>query len=309
MCEKGNNLIFFHLFCFVKLVSILLFFAFYGHAQMLDNRSGTAFSDKPFFDRDFILRNKISQLKGQFTYKKPGEVMRSTQFNYVYSFDTLGRLISSFETRKDDGTADTTWNKYAYSNDHLLVEHWKGDKKGYNGVRYTYDDQKRVIKEEYMSKYIDSLGQAHQTIINSEQMEYQSGDHQEKKKYLNSYGLPYMEEITSWNNLGYLTERTKYYLMTSAQSKQVFEYSDKGFLASIKTYENGTSELAEETKFEYDDFGNLKEKQFHKKGKYITETEILYNDKSHLLTYVITRDVATNFMMILGFKEYSFFGK
>jgi hypothetical protein len=274
---------------------------------MLDNRNGSALTDKPFFDRAFIARNNIRELIGQFTYKKPGEVMRSTQYKYVYSFDTLGRLTASFETRKDDGTVDTTWNTYTYTNDHLLFEHWKGDKKGFNGVRYTYDDQKRVIREEYISNYRDSLGQVHQTIINSEQMSYQNGDQYQKKTYANSYGLPYMEEVTSWNNLGYLKEITKYFLMTSAQTKQVYDYSDKGYLASIKTYENGSPELVEETKFEYDDFGNLKEKQLYKKGKYITETEILYNDKSHLLTYVITRDVATNFMMILGFKEYSFF--
>jgi len=274
---------------------------------MLDNRSGNAFSEKPFFDREFIARNKISKLQGQFTYKKPGEVMRATQYKYVYSFDNLGRLIASFETRKDDGTTDTTWNKYTYTNDHLLAEHWKGDKKGYNGVRYTYDDRNRVVREDYMSSYRDSLGKSHQTIINSEQMTYQDGDHQEKKTYLNSYGLPYMEEVAIWNNLGYLTERTKYYLMTSAQTKLVYEYSDKGYLASIKNYENGAQELIEEIKFEYDEYGSLKEKQLHKKGKYITETEILYNDKSHLLTYVVTRDVATNYMMILGFKEYAYF--
>ena len=111
---------------------------------MLDNRKGTAFTDKPFFNQDFIRENKIHFLNGQFTYKKSGEMMRVTKYHYVYEFDSIGRLISSYETRKDDGTLDTTWNKYVYSNDDYLVEHKKGDSKGFTSTIFEYDDQKKM---------------------------------------------------------------------------------------------------------------------------------------------------------------------
>jgi len=39
----------------------------------------------------------------------------------------------------------------------------------------------------------------------------------------------------------------------------------------------------------------------------MTEFEIIYNEKSRLLKYVLTRDVTSNFLMILDFKEYFFY--
>ena len=69
---------------------------------MLDNRLGYAFTDKPFFNVDFIRVNGIKEIHGQFTYKKPGEVMRTTEYYYVYGFDQNGRLSFSYETKKDD---------------------------------------------------------------------------------------------------------------------------------------------------------------------------------------------------------------
>jgi len=49
------------------------------------------------------------------------------------------------------------------------------------------------------------------------------------------------------------------------------------------------------------------EKHVYRNGVFITEFEMIYNEKSKLLSYVLTRDVSTNFIMILGFKDYEFF--
>ena len=274
---------------------------------MLDNRDGFAFTDKPFFNTEFIRINKVHQLNGEFTYKKPGDVMRVTEYKYVYEFDDLGRLIASFETRKDDGTADTTWNKYQYNEQHLIIEHKKGDGKGFTSTLYEYDDQNRVTRESYVREYIDTNGIAQKTILNTETMQYAVFDKQVKKTVFNSYGLPYLQEFSYYNDLGYLTEKVEQLMMTSSNSSLRYEYNEKGMISAIRTFHDLEQTPAEETLFIYDEHGNLQDKHYYRAGVFITEVEMLYNERSKLLTYVLTRDVATNFIMILGFKNYHFF--
>lgn len=286
---------------------ILIFIVQSTFSQMLDNRNGTAFTDKPFFNQEFIRENKLKTLKGQFTYKKPGEVMRSTQFNYVYSFDSLGRLISSFETRKDDGTEDTTWNVYSYTEDNLLKEHKRGDGKGFTSSVFEFDENKNIIRESFVREYTDSLGIAQKTVLNSETMKYEIFDNQIKKTLYNSYDLPYLNEFSYYNELGYLTEKEERLMMTFGVSNIKYEYNEKGYISAIKTYQYGIETPTEEILYSYDENGNLIEKQYFRNGVNITEIELIYNSKSKLLTYVITRDIATNFIMILGFKDYEFY--
>lgn len=274
---------------------------------MLDNTQGEAFTDSPFFSSDFIRSNKIKELRGTFTYKKPGEVMRATTYEYVYSFDVSGRLISTFETRKDDGTQDTTGNIYVYDAEGRLSEHKIGDGKGYSVTSFEFDDQGRIERETYSREYLDTLGVWRRTELNSETMRYAEFDKQLKRTVYNSYGLPYMEEFTYFNELGYLIKKEQRLLMTGDLLTISYSYNDKGLLSSQITNKYGIETPIEEFHFGYDQHGNLEERRVYRDGQYLTEFEIIYNEKSRLLKYVITRDVKSNFLMILGFKEYFFY--
>lgn len=274
---------------------------------MLDNRYGSAFTDKPFFNSDFIRSNKVHKLNGKFTYKKPGDMMRETQYKYVYEFDSLGRLRSSFETRKDDGTIDTTWNVYLYNQENRLIEHKRGDGKGFTSTGYEYDEKGNQTKESYIREYVDSLGNAQRTVLNSESMKYEYYDLQVKKTVYNNYDLPYKYELIKYNELGYLVEREERLIMTMSVTTIKYTYNDKGYIASISSFEGANIIPTEEYLYIYDDFGNLLEKHLYRNGVFTTEFEMIYNEKSKLLSYVLTRDVATNFIMILGLKDYEFF--
>ena len=274
---------------------------------MLDNRNGSAFTDKPFFNTDFIRSNKVHKLNGKFTYKKPGDMMRETQYKYVYEFDSMGRLSTSFETRKDDGTVDTTWNVYLYNQKNQLIEHKRGDGKGFTSTGYEYDEKGNQTKESYIREYIDSLGNAQRTVLNSESMKYEYYDLQVKKTVYNNYDLPYKYELIKYNELGYLVEREERLIMTMSVTTIKYTYNDKGYIASISSFDGSNTIPTEENLYIYDDFGNLLEKHLYRNGVFTTEFEMIYNDKSKLLSYVLTRDVATNFIMILGLKDYEFF--
>jgi YD repeat-containing protein len=276
-------------------------------SQMLDNRSGKAFTDVPFFNVEFIRANSIKQLNGQFTYKKSGDIMRLKEYKNVYEFDTLGRLIRSYETKKDDGTKDTTSNVYVYSEKNLLTSHKKGDQFGFSTTTYAFDSKNRVTKEVNYREYRDSLGVMQRIILNSETMVYEDFENQTKKTTFNSYGLPYLQEFSYYNEFGYLIERVERLMVTSEVTSQKYEYNSNGWIAVLRTFKQNTEKPAEEIVFTYDENGNLLEKHIYQDSVFTTEIEVLYNDKSKLITYVLTRDVATNFIQILRFNTLTFF--
>lgn len=234
--------------------------------------------------------------------------MKNTTFNYVYSFNKEGQLAYTFETRTDDGSTDTSWNRYKYDELGRLSVYRKSDQNGYIAIHYTYDDKDRVVAEEHFTEMTDSLGNVTRTLaFNKETYEYFEYDAQTKRVRYNNYGLPYLEEFYNYNEDGYLVERIERVKMTGDVYTYHYAYNENGKLAAIRKTSNKTTEPQEELKFRYDELGNLIEKHIYRKGEFTTDIQIIYNSKTRLLSSVITRQVSTNFMMILRFLDYSFY--
>lgn len=277
--------------------------------QVLDNREGNAFTDKPFFNTSFVRNNHLKKLEGYYVYKKKNDVMRDTDFKCAYNFDENGHLISSYETRPDDGSLDTTWNFYEYSDDHLLKVHRKTEQQGFTSTHYAYDEQQRVIEESYTRDYADSSGKvvARSLSFNSEKFTYQDFGNQLKRTRYNSDNLPYLEEITNYSGEGYLVERTERIKMTNTVYTYSYEYNERGKLSAIRKKSNQQEEYLEEFTFNYDELGNLIEKHIYRNGEFTTDIQIIYNSKSKLIASVITRQVSTGFLTIVRFKTYEFY--
>jgi len=278
-----------------------------ANAQVLDNRQGEAFTDKPFFNELFVKENKLKKLVGSYVYKKTGEAMKTTAFKYVYTFDEQGHLESTYETNTTDGTKDTVWNIYEYNVNNLLVAHRKTDLDGFLTVHYKYDDKGRVIAEEY-KRDIDSLGEIVRSLsFNKERIEHQDYGGQTKTTRYNNYDLPYLDEFIRYDSIGYLIEKVERIRMTSTTYTRTYAYNEQGKLASIQKTSNRAEGIIEEFKFRYDELGNLIEKHVFKDGVFTTDIQIIYNSKSKLLATVITKQVSTGFLMILRFQDYEFF--
>jgi len=278
------------------------------NSQILDNKRGLAFTDKPFFNEKFIRTNKVKSLKGEFTFKKIGDIMRKTEFNSVYFFDSLGRLSSTFETRNEDEIKDTIQNIYEYSAKNQLITHRKKDSGGFGSIHYEFDSLNRIVSEETHRDIINALGVLERTlVVNKETMRYSSSTSQQKKTVYNDYDLPYLDEISYFNADGYLLEKVESLKMTSGKIKYVYEYNAKGYVSAIRSAADANGVFAEEWFFKYDQLGNLIEKKIYKKGVFTTEIQIIYNNDTKLLSSVLTREVSTNFIMILRFMEYEFY--
>ena len=292
----------------MRLIFLISFLALGSvHAQVLDNRMGEAFTDKPFFNEDFVKRNRLKRLNGTYTYKNQGGPMRETKFKHIFEFDSDGRLILTYETRTDDGTKDTSWNIYEYDEYGYLDLHRKSDEDGFTVVRYTNDSIGRVIKEEYVRE-IDSNGRVVRTLtFNEERFVYAEFDNQTKCTHYNNYDLPYLDEVCNYNDLGYLVSREERIKMTSSVYTYTHEYNDKGKLAAIKKTSNRKSGILEEMTFKYDELGNLLEKRIYRDGVFTTDIQIIYNSKTKLLSAVLTKQVSTGFMTIVRFNDYEFY--
>lgn len=285
----------------------IILLAFSSYSQVLDNRNGEAFTDKPFFNKTFVKENKLKKLVGSYVYKKTGEAMKSTLFKYVYNFDEQGHLSSTYETKTDDGTKDTVWNIYEYNDENLLTIHRKTDLDGFLTVHYTYDDKGRVIAEEY-KRDIDSLGLIVRSLsFNKERIEYSDYGSQLKMTKYNNYNLPYLDEFIKYDSIGYLIEKVERIRMTSTTFTNTYSYDEHGKLAAIQKTSNRKDGILEEFRFRYDELGNLIEKHVYKDGVFTTDIQIIYNSKTKLLATVITKQVSTGFLMILRFQNYEFY--
>jgi hypothetical protein len=292
----------------VKLILVVFIGLSLGSfSQVLDNRKGEAFTDKPFFNEEFVRANKLKKLKGEFQYMKHGDGLRSTDFEYVYEFDDQGRLISTFETRTDDGSIDTTWQKYDYNDNDRVVKFSKTDMEGFQTINYTRDSLGRVLTEEF-ARDVDSAGVVVRSLtFNKESIKYFDYDMQTKRTRYNNYDLPYLDEYFNYNELGYLVERIERIKMTGTVYTFSYEYNREGKLSAIRKKSNKEEGYLEELLYKYDELGNLIEKHIYKKGVFTTDIQIMYSSKTKLLSTVLTREVATDFMMILRFRDYEFF--
>lgn len=278
-----------------------------GFGQVLDNRNGEAFTDQPFFNEAFIKENRIKEIKGEFSYMKTGKGLVPMKYYSSYHFDRQGHLASSYETRPDDGSQDTSWNYYVYNEDDLLTVHRSTEKEGLLAVHYTYDSLDRIIAESY-KRDIDSNGQTVRSLsFNKERIEYFDYDKQIKRTRYNNYDLPYLDEFYNYNEMGYLMERVERIKMTSTVYTYKYEYNETGRLAAIRKHSNKSDVPVEEMEFSYDDLGNLSEKLIYRNGVLKTNIQIIYNKKTNLLESVLTTEEATGFMMVCRYRDYKFY--
>ena len=296
------------------LIFLLISSTFCSQAQLLNNKLGEAFTDKPFFSSELVAQNNIQKISGKFTMKKLGDILRKTELKREYYFDEKGRLIKSFETIHAKNGFDTLIAIFEYDDLDRLIATRSKDQYGFYAKHYEYDSLNRPIREEYrrnLNAGANSLDfvLGEEFIVSYETASYESYEGQEKKIVYNSYGVPYREEITYSNEEGQITERIDRLKRTSGIKQTVYKYNEKGLLDSLEISSNQSGKSHRLYTFEYDDFNNLMAKQYFKNGEHQTEYQIIYDGKTMLINYILTREVATNYITILKLDEYSFYGE
>lgn len=287
------------------LISSFLF-ALVSFSQVLDNKEGQGYTDRPVFNKKFIKTNRIKSVEGVITYKKKGDVLRESNNKYYQRFDRLGNTKYAYSTKDEKGKIDTNWSKYTYKLG-VLVSEKHTDAEGFTRVEYENDAQERPVKETYF-RDIDSNGRTIRSIkFNEESSKYFNFGNQKVRRRFNNYNLPYLDESKQYDSIGYLIKIEERIKMTSEVISYNYSYNREGKVASIQKTSNRKEGILEEEKFEYDDLGNLSQKHIYKNGEFITDVQLVYNSKSKLLSSVIVRQVSTGFLTIVRYKNYRFF--
>ena len=275
---------------------------------MIYNLEGNAFTDLPYFDVNFIRVNKIKSVRGNYSRKKDNDMIRNTKDIFEYKFDSLGYLISTFETKTVDTKTDTLMNFYQYTSEGKISMHRKSEYGGISSFHYRYDSLNRLVYVENRRDVLGDSGKVRQSfLINNESMRYFPLENGWKKVIYNNYNLPYLEETEKRNSDGYLIETTQRMRMASSEYKKVYAYNEKGLLSRVSMYHSELAAPYEEWVFKYDSFGNVIEKHTYKNEKFTKDLQIIYDTKTQLLGSTIQKEVNSNFMWILRFQWYTFY--
>jgi hypothetical protein len=283
---------------------------FLGHvqAQMLDNSLGKAFSDTPFFNREFIQKNKVKVIRGKRSSKKEMDIIRNKGLETFYEFDRNGNLskqYSSFAT--EGGKIDTTFIEYKYDEYNRLKLLRRNDVHGFYSYEYEYDALGNVVKEEYFrednegsSRYDFIPGKRY--VIVSETYSYEWMGQVLKKNSYNNYGKKYKEEFFYYDENDYLIEHSSKLIINNSRSKTTYSYNEKGLIREKIVIDN----LAREHEFirieySYDELNNLEEEKEYASDTYRFNRQVMYLPNM-LIRALLTKDVDINFIRIV---EYS----
>ncbi|WP_341907344.1 hypothetical protein [Fluviicola taffensis] len=307
-----------HHFCVMflkcRFFLVLLLISSQVSAQLLDNTKGVAFTDIPFFNTKFVKGCKLKEIHGKFTFKKQGDIMRESNYVYVFNFDTLGNLVRHYQTSKGDLVTDTNVRFYDYTQDGRIVRKRISQKKGFLSTYYSYNSNGQIVKEE-VYRDIDTMNSLLNPSIersilwNTETMDYQLYEGQYKKKVFNSYGNQYLEVTKYLDSLGYLAREEELFTITRNRITTKYTYSDKGWIEKVSVYRNTDTVPMSESRFTYDTFGNLQSKLIYKDGVFITEYQIIYSGLTGLLYSIVMREVSSNFITIIRFSEPTFWDR
>lgn len=280
-------------------------------AQMLDNRECKVFTDDPFFNTDFIFRNKVKSMHGVLSTKKEMDRIRDGYLEYEYRFDSIGRLSSSFNAMESGSRIDTAVINYIYDVKGDMAILRRTDVHGFFSYHYEYDNLHRKSHETYYreenigpSKFQFKLGK--QYIIASESFKYDTINAKKHRvKYFNNYGKAYLEKISTYDDFGYLKEEAYRYILNNRRRTISYEYDEKGRTSKRTDLSTigGKNEVVDT--YTYDDIGNLVEQNRYRNGKHITVKSYLYDGRM-LVSASVEKDVATTLITIIKY-TYTFY--
>lgn len=301
-----------------RVYSFILFLLFvsvtcFTNGQLLNNELGEAFTERPFFNSTIVAQNKIKVIRGNFTHYKLGDAFRQTALYRAYQFDELGRVVKQYESRNTADGIDTLVSIYEYDEEGNLRALRQRDEYGFYAYIYEYDDNGRVVREEYRRNLTRKKQKAtkfelgKEFIVTFETYSYQEFDGQLKKTVFNSYGVPYKDEITYFNEDGQITERVERLRRTSGGTKTSYSYNAKGLLDTLRIVSTISGEQERLFIFDYDQFNNLIKKNYYKNGEHTTQHMVVYDDETMIIDNIMIQNVATNFIRILRLEEYLFY--
>ena len=291
---------------YLFLVVISQLIVFQSEAQLLNTKNGSLFADQPFFNDEVVHDAKIKRIVGEYSFKKVGEPIQATKEIYALEFDKTGRMLSTVETRKNDGTKDSNWVIFSYTEAGQIKNIKKGKKESLAGKQFNFNNQ-GICDEEITFVEIKKKEAIIKEVLYVETIKINLGPNKVQRIYFNNYTLPYLTETTHLDSTGKMIEKIEEFTVSQQTTTTRFAYSEKGYLTSITKITSEPAAKNEEIRYQYDEKGNVTEQLNFENGSLTTETSFLYNATTQFLVNLIQRNVANNSLVLIRFKPYEFF--
>jgi hypothetical protein len=181
----------------------------------------------------------------------------------------------------------------------------ENSRKGVFVTQFVYDKDGRLIREDYgkaenISSQKGKLETGTAVGVNSETFQWtEIGEGKWKKSMYNNYGLLYAHWYIEKNKLGYVVKEEEELIMSARTTQRTYEYNDKGWVSRVVMKDNqGGKE--KDSRFTYDEWGNLLKMVRYENGVAIDETEVLYTE-TMLLEAILVEDLSTHDIEIRKF--------
>lgn len=289
----------------------LLFFLITGNILrgQIFNPYQEIFGEYPFFNEKFIARNHIPSLKASVMYKKRNDLIRTSQEEEAYFFDSNGKMVRRYWLVNNGHSFDTLQYYYYYAHDTLSAITYTYDG-GYHRKDFFYDSKHRLIKIQYSrieNKYpnLSMLLEGTSTFLAEETYEYVYADSLFQKRIIkNSYLRPFKEEIFEYDKNGFLMRKEEIFLIGGQRTETFYKYDKNGWIQEKKVQQrNESSDIRTEVwNYHYDNIGNIQKIEYSLNGTLMTLTEFLYNKDTYCIKAVISKRVEDEFLTIRKFE-------
>lgn len=282
------------------------------NAQLIDNSSGQAFTDQPFFSPVVITRHRIKSISGHFIHYKLGDRLRETDYYRKYSFNEEGILIEQQEFTLLNYKNDTSINRYKYDNYGNITQFVHSDRNGAYGFFYEFDDKNRRVYIEYRRRYgknetrdSDELGV--ESIVYSEKSTFKEYPKQLQETVYNTRNIPYKDIYTYYDEDSLIIGKTERLRRTHETKITTYSRNMEQLIDTIKISSNREGVQDREFVFSYN-----KRKYLTKKEEFIDEElalqyEVIYDDVTRLANDFLIQNVSTNFIRDLYLDKYEYF--
>lgn len=295
----------------MKWVIILVFCALVSNsfAQVFVTRCEEIFGDRPMFVQNYIRKYSVKTIGGTVSTKAQLDEIRPTKDIHFYKFNRAGELTLEYKTQ----FGDTLITIYVYDERSNVIVKRKADKFGFHSYHYRYDNLNRLVYYEYRAE--KNNGQDELThvpdeslVVTSERFEYITLENNNYKKiYYNNIGIAYKEEFYYFNEKNWLIKQESALKNGAGRTAINYAYDNDGRLLIKESAVSLMGNFTTKNAFDYDEKGNTLAQRFYRDEVYMTEYQYLYLPENGLLSAIISRENATNFMTIISFKSYSFF--
>jgi len=295
-----------------NIFTLFLFASTFSFGQIISNIEGNALGEKTNFNADYIQKNKIKRISGEFMSKRTGQNMRQTGLQRVYEFDRKGRMIKSYETVKEKGKLDTVVSMYEYNNDGQLISERFSDAHGFTAYIYKYDSLGRSLSKDFYrmknangSKIDFKPGE--QYLVSSETYKYKKVSGKERQVIYNNNNLPYKYKTESTDSLGFKQEELIKYDKSTHLKRTKYFYNYEARIDSVSVEVKDPRRAMTIITYRYDEHGNVDTRNEYKDGKYLYKTEVIYDKATFRVDYIMRRDVITHEFSILKLLNYELY--